>query len=207
MSLVGIPLVRPCNLPGCLIAVLLLVTCWGGSSQAQSDDAPEPTANEPSNAKPGFSNPLSKLFARKPPEESDEPTKPSRPSMSLKPGSTLFRNGRAKPTPNSAPNTPDTEARGGLLVPLKSFTNRVFRTSDETLDESSDSPATAAPPKPSPKNRIAHFANHSKTSLAPAFRTTETKAISNWKKSPSQNQRPAPPPFQPRLPWTCPLLS
>lgn len=148
MSLVGIPLVRSCNLPGCLIAVLLLVTCWGGFSQAQSDDAPDPTANEPSNAKPGFSNPLSKLFARKPPEESDEPTKPSRPSMSLKPGSTLFRNGRAKPTPNSAPNTPDAEARGGLLVPLKSFTNRVFRTSDETLDESSDSPATVTPPKP-----------------------------------------------------------
>ncbi|XZE36773.1 hypothetical protein SH501x_002357 [Pirellulaceae bacterium SH501] len=148
MSLVGIPLVRSRNLPGCMIVALLLVTGWGIPSQAQSDDAPEPTANEPSSTKPAFSNPLSKLFARKPAEESDEPTKQSRPSGGLKPGSTFFRNNRSKPAATPASTAPETETRGGLLVPLKSFTNRVFRQNDEPQDDSDTRPAPTPPSQP-----------------------------------------------------------
>ena len=155
MSLLGNTLVRSRTLPGCLIATLLLLATYPSPSLAQSDDAPEATANESVSPKTAFSNPFSKLFARKPSEESEQAPKPSRPTISLKPGSTLFRPGRSKPAqPEANPARPEEGAaaepqtRGGLLVPLKSFTNRVFRQSADEPVESDDSPSLP-PPTPS----------------------------------------------------------
>lgn len=206
MSPAGITFVRLLKPIGCLILALLLGTGWSSHTQAQSDDVPEPTANENVDAKPAFVNPLSKLFARKPAEELDEPSTPSRPSTGLKPGASLFRSGRPKPTASSASTSPETETRGGLLVPLKSFTNRVFRQAEEipedfeppiasplpseTLREETDR-SFREPFKNLPRPRFTNNRNESDIKLE-AITTPEQSALPTPKPSaPSQELPPA----------------
>ncbi len=81
----------------------------------QSDDAPF-GEDEHERPRTGFVNPFSKIFSRKPaaPQEEQEQE-------------------QERPTPPRVPAT-ETATRGGLLVPLKSFTNRVFNRTENVDD-------------------------------------------------------------------------
>ena len=116
-----------------LLAIACLSFCFSSSiGYCQSDDAP---ADADPIKKPAFANPFSKMFSKKEDATEDSSSaatkNPKAPSNS-KPALSSARAG--KPPINATP----TSNRGGLLMPLKSFTNKVFRSGDNALESSTE---------------------------------------------------------------------
>lgn len=116
-----------------LLAIACLSFCFSSSNCfSQSDDA----AAEPDSVKKqAFVNPFSKMFSKKDETSEESPTpapKNAKAPSSSKPALNATR--PVKPAINATP----TSNRGGLLMPLKSFTNRVFRSGDESAEQLSE---------------------------------------------------------------------
>ncbi|MBU6175698.1 MAG: hypothetical protein KGQ60_17990, partial [Planctomycetes bacterium] len=92
---------------------------------AQSDD--ESVAREET-SKPTFTNPFTKLFTKKSESEESNATSSSSSNKSTRAYSSPLKPA-GSPSSSKISATP-AAARGGFLVPLKSFTNRVFRGSN-----------------------------------------------------------------------------
>ncbi len=105
-----------------------------GLCLAQDDDAP-PRMNEPKTEKPGsFSSAFGKMFGRKEDATTGDSQQKSAESPkdrpvfgSSVPGKPSFGFAREKTVPAQTAGN----RGGGIFVPLRSFTNRVFRTGDE----------------------------------------------------------------------------
>jgi uncharacterized repeat protein (TIGR01451 family) len=115
---------------GPFLKVALLGVCMLGQlgltrGFAQSDD--ESVAREET-SKPAFTNPFTKLFVKKSESEESNSTSSSSSNRSPKAYSSPLKPA-GSPTSSKIAATP-AAARGGFLVPLKSFTNRVFRGSN-----------------------------------------------------------------------------
>ena len=124
-----------CQSKSILSNYLLAIACFSFSFSSstgfsQSDDAA--TEND-SSKKPAFVNPFSKMFSKKEDlseEKSATATKSARTPSSSKPALSAPRT--SKPAVNAIPAS----NRGGLLMPLKSFTNRVFRSGEDAIEQS-----------------------------------------------------------------------
>ena len=124
-----------CQSKSILSNYLLAIACFSfflssSTGFSQSDDAA--TEND-SSKKPAFVNPFSKMFSKKEDlseEKSATATKSARTPSSSKPALSAPRT--SKPAVNAIPAS----NRGGLLMPLKSFTNRVFRSGEDAIEQS-----------------------------------------------------------------------
>lgn len=114
-----------------LLAIACLSFCFLSSiGFSQSDDA---TPENDSIQKPVFANPFSKMFSKKEDSSEEKPSaaaKSPRTPSSSKPALSAARTGKPAISATPASN------RGGVFMPFKSFTNRVFRSGDDAMEQS-----------------------------------------------------------------------